>query len=420
MIRKIAKTQYLKGWGTMTAQEREEYRKRVGEWLSSDGERLLTITDRPMAQMQNVMQMSVRWSREQCQAWYEGVRLLTALVDVAETWLPTVLYSKSAWRGVRKLVDELSGVQDLRYGSQEAGAAKEEPAANTCKGTQGTGRQTTPSGKPTEAQREVGTPVGTPTEAQREVGIPVETPTGAQREVGMPAGKQQGVTKGTGVPVRPKHIDQYLHLLPKGTQERGAMVRGLLRELDEAREKARLLMGDDHASANSRAAWAKKATKIDEQLAKIYKELDKEWEKLVQSGRVVVDELGQAHVVEVAYESREEPSGEPTGAQREAGVPAGIPMDASAEQGAKRGRKSLTEEEKAAKAAEREKKRKQMQVRRAGLIRKWLIDTRNAKTEEQKEKWMQKYKEMVAIGGEQAVTKKVRAAAEYYGIEVNS
>lgn len=406
MIRKIAKTQYLKGWGTMTAQEREEYCKRVGEWLSSDGKRLLTITDRPMAQMQNVMQMSVRWSREQCQAWYEGVRLLTALVDVAETWLPTVLYSKSAWRGVRKLVDELSGVQDLRYGSQEAGAAREDPAANTCKGTLGKGRQTTPSGKPTEAQREVGTSV--------------ETPTGAQREVGMPAGKQQGVTKGTGVPVRPKHIDQYLHLLPKETQERGAMVRGLLRELDEAREKARLLMGDDHASANSRAAWAKKATKIDEQLAKIYKELDKEWEKLVQSGRVVVDELGQAHVVEVAYESREEPSGGPTGAQREAGAPAGIPMDASAEQGAKRGRKSLTEEEKAAKAAEREKKRKQMQVRRAGLIRKWLIDTRNAKTEEQKEKWMQKYKEMVAIGGEQAVTKKVRAAAEYYGIEVNS
>lgn len=406
MIRKIAKTQYLKGWGTMTAQEREEYRKRVGEWLSSDGERLLTITDRPMAQMQNVMQMSVRWSREQCQAWYEGVRLLTALIDVAETWLPTVLYSKSAWRGVRKLVDELSRVQDLRYGSQEAGAAKKEPAANACKGTQGTGRQTTPSGKPTGAQREVG--------------ISVETPTEAQREVGMPAGKQQGVTKGTGVPVRPKHIDQYLHLLPKETQERGAMVRGLLRELDEAREKARLLMGDDHASANSRAAWAKKATKIDEQLAKIYKELDQEWEKLVQSGRVVVDELGQAHVVEVAYESREEPPGEPTGAQREAGAPAGIPMDASAEQGAKRGRKSLTEEEKAAKAAEREKKRQQMQVRRAGLIRKWLIDTRNAKTEEQKEKWMQKYKEMVAIGGEQAVTKKVRAAAEYYGIEVNS
>ena len=60
MIKKITTGEYLKPYGTMTAQEREAYRKRVGEWLRTAGERLLALTDRPMAKAQNLMMMSGR------------------------------------------------------------------------------------------------------------------------------------------------------------------------------------------------------------------------------------------------------------------------------------------------------------------------------------------------------------------------
>ena len=49
MIRKILTNEYLKPVGAMSAQDREAWRRRVGEWLARDGERLLTMTDRPMA-----------------------------------------------------------------------------------------------------------------------------------------------------------------------------------------------------------------------------------------------------------------------------------------------------------------------------------------------------------------------------------
>ena len=78
----------------------------------------------------------------------------------------------------------------------------------------------------------------------------------------------------------------------------------------------------------------------------------------------------------------------------------------------------MTEEEKAQRAAEKAEKRKQENQRKSALIRKWLIDKRNAVTDEQKQKWMQKYKEMVKLGGEDAVTDKVREAAEYYGVKL--
>lgn len=357
MIQKVLPGEYLRGYEKMTDAEREVYRKRVGEWLHSDGKRLLALTDRPMAKAQNLMQISTRWSREDCRALHDGAVLLSALANVAETWLPSQLWVKSAWRGVRQIASLLSEVKSekLKVGNDSG------------------------TGKPLQTEKQMAQP-----EASAAQTIPV--------------GKPHGTA--VGIPARPKHIDQYLYLLPKGTQERGAMVRGLLRELDDAREKARLLMGSPQASPASMAAWAQKATKIDTQLRKIYRELDSEWEKLVKGGRITVDDLGNAHVVKIENEKlkvKNEIESEP----------------------AKRGRKPMTAEQKAAKQAKKEEQKHQENHRKAGLLRKWLIDLRNAKTPEQQEKWRKKYKEMVKLGGEDAVTEKVKAAAAFYDVEIN-
>ncbi len=397
MIQKVLPGEYLKGDEAMAEAEREAYRRRVGEWLRSDGSRLLAMTDRPMAQAQNLMQMSARWSKEDCRALHEGAVMLTALMGVTETWLPSLLWVKSAWRGVRKVVGELTIIY------QGTCVLKEDPAVETRKGTQGVGtKSSVPAGKPQ------GTVAG-----ERGEDLSGE-PQGkvTEKKKGGPAGEPQGVAadgKGaTLIPVRPKHIDQYLHLLPKGAQERGAMVRGLLRQLDDARERARLLMGSPQASPSDMAAWAKKATQIDNTLRAIYQELDREWEKLVKEGRVTVDALGQAHVVKI-------PDADATGTMAEDTTSA-EPTGTLQEQ--KREHRTMTEEERAARAAAREERMRQENQRKAGLLRKWLIDLRNAKTPEQQKKWKKKYKEMVKLGGEGAVTEKVKEAAEYYGIDI--
>ena len=73
---------------------------------------------------------------------------------------------------------------------------------------------------------------------------------------------------------------------------------------------------------------------------------------------------------------------------------------------------------KAAKKAEKDEKKKTENARKAALIRKWLIDTRNANTDEQKKKWSAKYKEMVKLAGMDSVTEKVLEAAKYYDINI--
>ena len=171
------------------------------------------------------------------------------------------------------------------------------------------------------------------------------------------------------------------------------MVRGLLRELDVARENARKLM-EAKEHSDKIAQWAKTATKLDDKIRSIYRELDAEWEKLVSTGVVSVDAFGNAVVTE------------PEKAQAEEEKPK------------KQGRPPMTEEEKAAKAAEKAEKKRQENQRKAALLRKWLIDTRNAKTDAQQEKWLQKYREMVKLGGEESVTDKVREAAAFYGVEL--
>lgn len=353
MIKKIMSGEYLKDYRTMTAQEREAYRKRAGEWLRSSGERLLALTDRPMARAQNLMSMSVRWTKEDCEAAHEGAVLLTALMAVTETWLPSQLWVKSAWRAVRQINSVLSEVKSEKLKvKNEDRAVKEKPAVKP-QGTVKTQTEKKPAAKP---QGTLPAAVSTPSQQGRAGG-------------------------GSPVPVRPKHIDQYAYLLPKGTQERAGAVRGLLRELDEAREKIRLLMEDANAKPDARAVWARKATKIDSTLKGIYKELDAEWEKLVKSGRVTVDALGNANVA---------PS-----------LQNGEAQDTVAE---------LTSEQKA----------------RRRELRKWLIDLRRGKEGEAREKrieqWKMNWKEYLTLEPLEAALKdeKVVAAAAHFGIDINS
>lgn len=384
MIKKLTTGEYLKDYRTMTAQEREAYRKMVGEWLRSSGERLLALTDRPMARAQNLMSMSARWTKEDCEAAHEGAVLLTALMAVTETWLPSQLWVKSAWRAVRQISSVLSEVKNEKPKVKNGAGAQGEVGPNT----QNT-RSTRNTQSNQKAERAVAAlapkgrlpkqePQGALQAQGRTQGNPATESTGtlpAAVSAPLPTGKPHG----TLIPARPKHIDQYVYLLPKGTQERAGAVRGLLRELDEAREKMRLLMEDAQAKPDARAAWARKATRIDATLKGIYRELDAEWEKLVKSGRITVDALGNANVA---------PSPQNGEAQ-----------DTVAE---------LTSEQKA----------------RRRELRKWLIDLRRGKEGKAREKrieqWKENWKEYLMLEPLEAALKdeKVVAAAAHFGISL--
>ena len=281
MVRKIQSDEYLKRYDKMTVAERQTYKDRVGQWLRSGG-RLLSVRAADFgARLQNVLMVSISWNDAECQAFEEGARLLSAQVNSADTWLPDLLYIKAAKRAINNMIRALSSISFID--TKGAGAPvnqkpKEEPSGKTRKEAEAGGGGYIPTGKPagTVADTKAGTVADTKAGKK-----PVERPT---------------VTV-TAVPPRPKHIDQYVHLLPVKTQERAAKVKDLLRELDNAREKARLLMDSPQASPDDRAAWAKKATSCDNAVRSIYKELDAEWDKLVKSGRIEVDVFGNARVV---------------------------------------------------------------------------------------------------------------------------
>lgn len=360
MIQRIRPSKYLADIRTMTKKEQKDYLKRVGEWLTGNGQRLTKITDRPMALAQNVVQLSIRWSKEECQAFSDGTLLLTALMNVTDTWMPMQLYSRNANKAVRHIIEcfnEALREPERQSRGQVPGSA-----------TAGTSPHNISVPSPqSQAQ----------SRAQSRGQVPGSATTGTSpHNCPSPHDLQ---------PVRPKHIDGYVHLLPEKTQERAAQYGPLMREFDSAREKLRLLVNDPHSSARDREAWAKRITAIDKQVKAIRTELDREWDALVKKGGVVVDDLGNARVVKT------NDKGEMINDKRDEGA-------------------VMTEEEKELK--ERQKK--------ALLLRKWLIDKRNAKTEKQKEKWLKKYQEMVSLGGEDTVTDKVREAAKYYGIDLTA
>ena len=336
MIRKVTNEEYMKRLGNMTAVEKEAYLKRVGEWLAKDMPLLEPRANDDGSRFINVMQSSGMWDDDVCRAWERGAVLLTALVATCDTWLPDTLYTKSTQRVIRNMIQSFEkATTDFRHTGMLDNANNDgRPARDASEGQ--------PDGR-----------------ACRGIGICAEA-----RADSLP------LSTGGSPIARPKHIDQYVHLFPQKTQERAAKVGDMLRELDEARRKLDLLIDDPHTSGESRANWARRATKLDEGLKKIYKELDREWAKAVEAGKVVVDDLGVAHVVEVK-----------------------------------------SEEVKSEKCEADDK-------RKAALLRKWLIDKRNAKSEAQQKKWLAKYQEMVKLGGEAAVTDKVREAAAFYGVSL--
>lgn len=343
MIRKITVNEYLKRLDNMNGEERQKYNERVGKWLRNIATRKLTghIND-PDAQLQNVLQCSTGWNDTECHTFEEGALLMTAVVHSEETWLPDMLYTKSAKRVIRRMVEVLKSLP-LTPPKEEG---KQENVMFTVK--PGPHVTVSPDAKST-------------------------TTTQIVAPFGDAKGQAPDNTKLK--PVRPRHIDQYIHLLPAKTQEHAAQVKELLRELDESRETMRKLMDDNTVGAAVREAWAKKVTGIDNKIRKIYDELDAEWDKLVKQGRVVLDDLGNAHIVE-------------------------CPADEGAPQPAP----ELTKEQKA--------KRKN--------LRKWLCDMRygnGATREDYVKRWRENFKEYLSLQGDTAFDdEKVQTAAKHYEI----
>ena len=385
MIRKITSNEYLKRIDNMSLSERDEYLKRVGEWLCRQAPMIAARRKGDMARFQNAIHASAGWNDEECTAWSDGVQLLSALIAVSDTWLPEMLYTKAVRRTVKQMISLLRSVA--------SGNSFTAPSPDTEK-------RDTESRPPIYSENVA--PKKNDTRITSGEKKPAEkTPKEKQGALMHPLSSGCKV-----LPQRPKHIDQYVHLLPKQTQEKAATVKGLLRELDVARENARILM-DAGEHADKRAQWAKTASKLDEKLRSIYCELDAGWSELAEKGVVTVDAFGN---VEIHSEARKE--NDSTATEE---LP---PASQDELRTKKHGRPPMTEEEKSAKKAEREEKKRLENQRKAALLRKFLIDKRNAKTEAQEKKWLEKYREMVRLGGEDAVTEKVREAAEYYGIEL--
>ena len=409
MVRKITSGEYLKRYDNMTVTERQEYLSRVGDWLSVSGQTLVQKGEVFEARLQNVLQVSAMWNDADCEAFEEGVVLLSALTGVTETKLPDILYAISAKRSIKHVFQALWKIEEA-----EATPVMEVP--------QNPDRQTVDSETIIKEQEH--------RIMEKYGGEPAAPFQGGTGDGAVGGGNQDGEAQvepaadaaGAVAPARPKHIDQYVHLLPKKTQEHAALVQGLYRELDEAREKMNLLMNDQTASAADREAWAKKATKCDNTLRKIFDELDSEWAKLVKSGRVVVDDLWNARVVHAADATSTTTGGGENGAQGEneaqiengaqgenaVGMQGEGTAEAQGENGGAQGdgTTGLTSEQKA----------------RRRELRKWLTDTRRgngAARDERVKQWYENFREYLTLEGYKAFGDEIiKEAIEHYGIDV--
>lgn len=369
MVQKLQRDGYLKRYDNMTAAERKAYEERVGEWMRSGVKVLMTKAQEFNARMQNIETVSLTWNDAECQAFEEGTMLLSALMNLTDTWLPDMLYVKSAKRAIVTMYEAINAVIASGHNDTAGEKPKEDPAEKTQSETQDVG------GKPASESYTVKTDGTFAVSAAAGTGptdVTQAKPENEQVSVELP------------VPSRPKHVDQYVHLLPEKTQEHAAQLKDLYRELDSTREKMNLLMDDKTAKDDDRAAWAKKATGIDNKIRKILDELDAEWVKLVKTGRVVVDDLGNARVMDDGRGKTEEGSAADD-----------QPSEVNPE---------LTSEQKA----------------RRRELRKWLVDTRrgNGDTrEEHVKKWKDNFREFLALEGDAAFSdEKIKAAADHYGI----
>lgn len=396
MIKKILVRDYLKGYGEMTAEERTAFVGRVGEWLVRDGMRLLTLTDRPMARSQSLMTITTRWTSEDTKAVTDGIMLMSALVGVADTWLPTQIYMRSAYRAVRQVVEVLSTVNAGNGVSIAVGKFVEKKRTKDCVEYEFVGEPASKGGDTIAGQLTKKNGAGMDGQASSAPAGKTQGTEAAQTEKPLPmiktVGKEYDAATDTVrvqcavVPARPKHIDQYVHLLPKATQERASQYGELMRQLGEARDNMQLLMDDDHASAKSREQWAKQATKLDKKIRAIRDELDREWEKVAESGRVRTDAFGNAFLV---------PDGESSGTVADGDDGEQKPVELTSEQ----------------------KKRRRE-------LRKWLIDLRRGKEGKDREKrieqWHVNWQEYLTLEPREKALEdeKILEAAKHFDINI--
>lgn len=426
MIRKISNSEYLKRVGSMTAAERNDLAGRVGEWLTNEGPLLTRRESNPMARLQNVMQLSPEWSEAEQSAWTQGVRLLTAFVGTADTWLPDLLYTKAARRSIRNIIQILSvNVGKLTVKPKSAKLPERKPTPKpTAKATaKTTSAKVSPVPIPKHYTSAINitlpqsdpTPAATAAPAtppKRKRGRPRKNPLPEQTQnantvapdakgVAQGANKQQLQSLSTmdaeNVVPRPKHIDQYAYLLPEDTQRRAAQYGPLMRDLGSARENMRLLMNDPKANATERERWAKIAVKIDGQVGAIRRELDSEWQKLVATKRVMVDDLGMAHVIDPA-----------TGKVVDPKPKVEIPKDEAKHEKAEPDKPKRSHHKKLPEGEERTK--------RILYLQKWLRDPRPPKSDEHRKQWEENARELIWLGGN--LTDAMRKAAEHYGARI--
>ena len=396
MIRQIQANEYMKRVASMTEAERLDLTKRVGEWLDSSAKLLMPHTNDPLARMQNVMQMGAAWDDHTQDAFNEGVRLLTPFMAVVDTWLPTMIYTKAARRCILNMIDVLrTHAPKLKATPQSVPdrVASPKPEKTQVKEVQtpfapkpSLPTNPTTSTQPTDKPKNK---VGRPRKMTKE-----EEQAALSNNLFAP-NENKLANEATSSPVipRPKHIDQYVYLLPERTQIRAAQYGTLMRELEQARSNMKLLIDDPHAKSSERERWAKTAVKVDNQIAALRRELDAGWANLVDTGRVVVDDMGMAHIIDPETGKIADPKPVVT-------APSDDAQEKPQEQ-PKEKPKPLTPEEK---------------TKRISYLQKWLRDPRATATEERKKQWEENAHELLHLGG--TLSDAMVKAGEHYGAKI--
>lgn len=426
MIHKITGNEYLKRYDNMTEDEKLKLAERVGGWLDFAPKLLIPKADEPLARMQDVMQVSIGWNDSEQSLFCEGVKLMTAFTGITDTWLPKMIYTKSARRSIRKIIEVLAvcGKKLLAapVSAPDRKAAAAKPISVVVTGEQiakaMTGRNNVnspisalqsdpPSApeRPMEGKRKRGRPRKSqlPTTAQQQVqALPKSTAAGQQapnantisENISRPKLNNNLTTlDAMNVVPRPKHIDQYAYLLPASTQQKAVQYGPLMRDLQSARENMRLLMNDQYSSDADRERWAKLAVKIDNRIGDIRKELDAEWNKVVATGRVFVDSLGMAHILD-SNGNVADPK-PIVNLHHDDAKPKGDPKPK------KKCPKPMTEEEKA---------------KRITYLQKWLRDARPTASEDHRKQWEQNARELIRLGGN--LTDAMCKTGEHYSAKI--
>ncbi len=336
----------------MTEAEKQDLASRIEDWLTLSAKVLLPRADEPSARIMNVNQLCAGWTTEAQDAFIEGVHLMTPFAGMSETWLPTMIYTKAAKRSIHRIVDILA--QHLP--------------------------QLRPTSRPTSAV------VLTPKSQNRKNAKPHNRTTKQLQTI---------VSEMPTVVPRPKHINQYIHLLPDETKKRAGNYGQLIKDLGTARGNMRLLLDDPQATAEARERWAKTAVALDQEIGDLRKELDAEWNKLAATGRVTVDCFGMAHIVDK--------NGNVAGPKPTGNVKANCASTKSSNKadGSHAAIKQYAEEDK---------------IARVKYLQKWLRDSRPNATNEHKKRWQENAKELIALGGE--LTESIKRAGAHYNATV--